>query len=195
MPTSDEPGQRGKWCAEHQRYECVSPCKDRTPCHSPRMVTGTEKCRMHLGKKAQPVIAEARIEQAARKLLYQHDAAPVADPLEALQRLAGRALALEETIGTLVNDLRSLRYETEAGGEQLRGEVAVLERAMDRAGRLLVDIAKLNIEERLAKVTMRQAQMAMDALAAAMAGMGMSADQQQEARRRVARHLRLVPAA
>ena len=80
------------------------------------------------------------LTEQARLLLYQHDSAPVANPLEALQALAGRALALESAIGAMVNKLNGdLRYDTETGGEQLRAEVAVLERAMDRCGRLLVD--------------------------------------------------------
>lgn len=137
--------------------------------------------------------AGRRIEDEAQKLLYRHDAAPVTDPLEALQRLAGRALALEAAIGEAVNKLEDqIRYEDEHDAEQLRAEVSVMERAMDRCGRLLVDIAKLNIEERLATVTERQAQMAMDALAAAMRDMGMNAEQQREARGHVARHLRAV---
>jgi hypothetical protein len=126
-------------------------------------------------------------------VLYQYDASPVTDPLEALQRLAGRALALERAIGDLVNGLQdAIRYEDEKSAEQLRSEVSVMERAMDRCGRLLVDIAKLNIEERLATVTEKQAQMAMDALAAAMREMGMGLEQQREARTLVARHLRAI---
>ena len=42
---------------------------------------------MHLGKQAEIVIAEAKLEEAARKLLYKHDAAPVTNHLEALQKL------------------------------------------------------------------------------------------------------------
>ena len=154
---------------------------------------GAGNCKNHGGSP--PAGRVHALNEQARRLLYKHDAPPVADPLEALQRLAGRALALEETIGELVNSLRSVRYETEAGGEQLRAEVAVLERAMDRCGRLLVDIAKLNIEERLAKVTEIQAKKAMDALTAALRDMGLSSEQQREARRRAAGHLRIVPAA
>ena len=136
---------------------------------------------------------EQRIESEARRRLYQHDARPVDNPLEALQLLAGRALALENQIGGLVNELEDqIRYTDEHDAEQLRAEVAGLERAMDRCGKILVDIAKLNIEERLARVTEKQAQMAMDALAAAMGEMGMSPEQQREARSRVARHLRAV---
>lgn len=154
---------------------------------------GAGQCKLHGG--SMPNNRVAALNEQAERLLYRHDAAPVADPLEALQRLAGRALALEETIGGIVNDLRSYRYETETGGEQLRAEVAVLERAMDRAGRLLVDIAKLGIEERLARVTEQQAQMAMTALSAALGEMGLPADRQREARTRIARHLRIVTAA
>jgi hypothetical protein len=156
---------------------------------------GTGQCKLHGG--CMPNNRASAMNEQARQLLHRHDATPVADPLEALQRLAGRALALEETIGHLVNNLTSIRYESggESSSEQLRAEVAVLERAMDRCGRLLVDIAKLNIEERMAKVTEKQAKMAMDALAAALGDMGLSTEQQREARQRVAGYLRLVPAA
>jgi hypothetical protein len=156
---------------------------------------GAGRCKLHGG--CAPSGRIAALNEQAQRLLYKHDAAPVADPLEALQRLAGRALALEETIGQLVNNLTSIRYEggEEGGAEQLRAEVAVLERAMDRCGRLLVDIAKLNIEERLAKVTEQQAELTMTALAAALGEMGLGLEKQREAKTRLARHLRAVPAA
>ena len=149
---------------------------------------GTGRCKLHGGCAPSSVIAG--INAQAERLLYKHDAPAVTNHLEALQKLAGRALALEETIGAIVNDLRSFRYESEGGGEQLRAEVAVLERAMDRAGRLLVDIAKLKIEERLARVTELQAEQVSAALSAALAEMGLDHARQREAREKVARHLR-----
>jgi len=177
--------------------KCGGTNRQGAPCGNPAGKNtdhfGSGNCSNHGGSTPSGRIHA--LNQQAERLLYKHDAAPVADPLEALQRLAGRALALEETIGELVNNLRSVRYETETGGEQLRSEVAVLERAMDRCGRLLVDIAKLNIEERLARVTEQQAQMTMEALSAALGEIGISAEQQREARVRVARHLRVVTAA
>lgn len=170
-----------------QRRTCAGRRKDGSPCKGPA-VNGSDKCRMHLGKKTSVV----KLAHQAEQLLYQYDAGPVQNPLEALQALAGRALALEHAIGTIVNDLNTIRYGSDAGGEQLRSEVAVLERAMDRAGRLLVDIAKLNIDERLAKVTERQTEIVAGALAAALGEMGLSPEQQRDARSRVARHLRSV---
>ena len=139
---------------------------------------GVGNCKNHGG--CTPSGRVAALNEEARRLLYRYDAAPVTDPLEALQRLAGRALALEETIGGLVNNLRSVRYGSEEGGEQLRAEVSVLERAMDRCGRLL------------AKITETQARLVSDALAATFREMGLPAEQQRDARGRLARHLRSV---
>jgi hypothetical protein len=153
---------------------------------------GTGQCKLHGG--CMPNNRASAIGQQAAKLLYRHDATPVTDPLEALQRLAGRALALEETIGKLVNDLTSIRYESggESSSEQLRAEVAVLERAMDRCGKLLVDIAKLNIEERMARVTEAQAAMVQEAFRKTLGEMGMAPEQQRDAQARLGRHLRAV---
>jgi hypothetical protein len=181
----------GRWCAEHQRYECVHPRKNsRGPCHG-AAVTGSDGCRMHLGEEAQPVIAEARLQEEAARLLYQRDAPPVTDPLSALQRLAGRAAAWEDIIGEKVNEMRSIRYSTE-GGEQLRSEIVVMERAMDRLGKLLVDIAKLNIEERLAVIQQRTADMLELALTEALQKSGLDAGGQSAARNEFRRHLRIA---
>lgn len=187
--------ERGRWCEEHGRHECVSSRKAGGPCHSNRMVTGTDRCRMHLGRKAQAVIAEKRIEAEAQRLLYQHNAPPASNPLEALQALAGRALAMEAAIGQAVNALSSIRYEAGEGtGEQLRAEVAVLERAMDRAGKLLVDIARLNIDERLVKIEEAKAKVIVEAIEIALAAAGIKGAAATEAKRAAARHLRAVAA-
>ena len=185
------PGQ-GRWCSSHKRQECVKPRKNgRGPCHG-TPVTGSDSCRMHLGKEAGPAIAAAKLEDAAQRLLYKHDAAPVTNPLEALQALAGRALALEQVIGEKVNELRSLRYETEGGGEQIRGELQVLERAMDRCGRMLTDIAKLGIEDKLAGIRQRTLDMLERALDAALEASGAPLDGKAKAREAFKRQLKIV---
>ena len=147
---------------------------------------------MHLGEAAQPVIAEAKLQQQAAKLLYQRDATPVTNPLEALQKLAGRAAAWEDIIGEKVNEMRSIRYSTEEGGEQLRAEIAVMERAMDRLGRLLVDIAKLNIEEKLAGIRKRTLDMLERALDEALEASGAPLEGKAKAREAFKRTLRVV---
>jgi len=147
---------------------------------------------MHLGEKAGLVIAEARFEEQARQVLWKHDAAPVVNPLEALQLLAGRALALEQVIGEKANELRSWRYEGGVGTEQLRSEIGALERAMDRCGRLLLDIAKLNVEEKLAGIRARTADMLEMALDAALESAGVGLDVKAKARDAFRRNLRIV---
>jgi hypothetical protein len=151
---------------------------------------GTGRCKLHGG--CAPSSVTAGVSAQAEKLLYQRDAPPVTDPLSALQRLAGRAAAWEDIIGEKVNEMRSIRYSTEGGGEQLRAEIVVMERAMDRVGKLLVDIAKLNIEGRLATVREATAQMLEQALAAALVASGCDLDGQQRAQEAFRRNLKVV---
>jgi hypothetical protein len=150
---------------------------------------GSGNCSSHAGST--PTGRAAALNERAERLLYQRDAPPVTDPLSALQRLAGRAAAWEDIIGEKVNELRSLRYSTE-GGEQLRAEIVVMERAMDRVGKLLVDIAKLNIEDRLAGVREATARMLDEALAAALQKSGADPSGQDAAREEFKRRLRIV---
>lgn len=183
-----------RWCEEHKRHECRHKRQDGGPCHQWRLVGGLDVCRKHGGKSLEKLREDGRaraLEAEAQRLLYQRDAPPVTDPLSALQRLAGRAAAWEDIIGEKVNELRSLRYSTE-GGEQLRAEIAVMERAMDRVGKLLVDIAKLNIEGRLATVREATAQMLEQALQAALASSGCDLDGQQRAQEAFRRNLKVV---
>jgi hypothetical protein len=186
------PMRPGRWCEQHQRYECTRQRKEnRGHCHG-AAVTGSDRCRMHLGEQAQPVIAEARLQEQAERLLYQRDAAPVTDPLAALQKLAGRFAAAEEVIGEKVNELKSWRYTGETSGEQLRAEVALLERFMLNLGRFLVDIAKLDIEGRLATVREATAVMLEQALQAALSASGCDLDGQERAREAFKRNLKVA---
>jgi len=156
---------------------------------------GYGRCRKHLGNS--PNVARAaeaeRVEHEARAELTRLDVTPVDHPLEELQKLAGRVLAWEKTVGELVNRLSEIRYEDEHGGEQLRAEVALLERAMDRCERVLVAMARLNIDERLARLTERQAELVIGVLKGALEDLGIDRSE-NEVRRVMARRLRLVAA-
>lgn len=151
---------------------------------------GSGNCESHCGST--PSGKAAALNDRAGRLLYKHDAEPVTNPLEALQRLAGRFAHAEEVIGDTVNELHSWRYEGKESGEQLRAEIGMLERAMSQLGRLLVDIAKLNIEERLAAVREKTAVMLEEALAAALMKSGANLEGQAAAREEFKRRLRVV---
>ena len=71
-------------------------------------------------------------------------------------------------------------------------EVQVFERAMDRAVTVLATIARLNIDERLAKISEQQAALVREALNRALADAGVPREQQRETVTHLARHLRVV---
>lgn len=173
-------------CTGHSK-RTKKPCGN-SPMH------GSTVCRMHGGgtPQARAKARQRQVETAARKQLAQLDVAPVSDPLTTLAELAGQALAFKDVLADRVNEIKAIRYRDHKGAEQLRSEVALWERALDRCERFVSAMAKLNIDERLAKVSEQQAAMLTDALAAALGEMGLTYDQQREARSRVASHLRVA---
>jgi hypothetical protein len=114
---------------------------------------------------------------------------PVDNPLAELQKLAGQVLAWKDAIGRMVNELEEIRYASEHSGEQLRSEVALFERAMDRCERVLVAMARLNIDERLAKISERQASLVVGVLKGALDDLGIDRTE-EEVRKTMARRLR-----
>lgn len=117
---------------------------------------------------------------------------PVDDPLTEMAKLAGEAIAWKDVIAERVSFLNDIRYDGEKTGEQVRGEVIVFERALDRCNAVLTNMAKLNIDERLARVSEKQAEFVANALTAALNQMGLTLEQQREAKSLVADQLRLV---
>lgn len=150
---------------------------------------GAGNCSNHGG--CTPAGRASAMDKQVRTELARLGVAPVTDPISALSAIAGEVVAWKDMLAGKVNALTSLRYGTE-GGEQLRAEVALWERALDRCGKFLVDIAKLNIEERMAKVTEAQAALAEKALTATLGEMGFTPQQQRDAQARLGRHLRAV---
>lgn len=127
---------------------------------------GIGRCKNHGGSTPNHRRAAAR-EQARRtaqealELLGREGVTPVANPLEALANLAGEIVATKDIFRERVAQLReeAWRYSDAKGGEQLRAEIAMYERALDRSARVLADIARLKIDERLTAITEQQGQM------------------------------------
>jgi Na+/phosphate symporter len=145
---------------------------------------------MHGGKTARA--GQRHTEQQARAQLARLDAPAVSDPLTALSEIAGQVVAFKDAMADRVNRLSEIRFTDDRYAEQLRSEVAVFERALDRCERFLTAMARLNIDERLAAIQQQQVDVVAAALQAALADLGLSVEQQQEAKAGVARHLRLV---
>lgn len=149
-------------------------------------------------------VAEAQVLRGLARL----DVAPIDDPLTELSKLAGQVVAWKDALGEQVNrlstgtcsgcggedpELAELRYAASgAGTEQLRAEVALFERALDRCAQVLGLIAKLGIDDRMARISERQADAVVRAVEAALAHAGVTGQPAAEARQVAARSLRAV---
>jgi hypothetical protein len=154
-------------------------------------------CASHGGKAPQVVAkaAQRRQEVATRRLLAAYDVGSRNDPATALVDLVSEVLAWKDLLSDRVAELQADEWRWPAGaGERLHALVALFERAMDRAGRLLVDLNRLGLAERAVRVEEQQVEMLAEAVRRTLADprLSLSPEQQAEARPILARHLRAV---
>jgi hypothetical protein len=162
------------------------------PCQQPAgwgtQHQGFGRCKLH-GGNAPNVIKAAERERAeveARRVLAgigEHE--PVTDPVDQLQRLAGRAVRWLDVLEAIIVDLERLRYSTKTA-EQVDGRIVVFERAMDRCSTILQGLARLNLDERSIKVQEQQVQLLAAALHQALAETALEPEQRQAVVVRVA---------
>jgi hypothetical protein len=176
-------------------------------CGGPK-VKGLNFCNSHGGRsKAAKAISQAYVaEQYATKIAKQATTRRIRmvmgefpnerieNPLQELQLLAGEMKAWKQAMAERVADLleaEKLRYGTD-GGEAIRGEILLYERAMERLATTLAAIAKLNIDERLVKIAEAQKDMILAAIEAGLAKIGVTGSAAVEAKVEAGRHLRLL---
>lgn len=156
---------------------------------------GATVCRYHGGnaRQVRRKAAERAAETDLRQVLARLDVAPVDDPLTEMSRLAGQVVAFKDKCAELVNQLEDrIRYEDVKGSEQMRSEVALWERALDRCNTVLGTMARLKIDERLAAISEKQADAILAAIDAALDAVNVPRDLRPDARKAAARHLRVV---
>lgn len=160
---------------------------------------GVGKCKLHGGRAPSSIIAGERAlaEREARELFGKlaPEIAPVDNPLAAFSALAGRVLAWMQLMDSLLEEVRTVGYRHDSAGEQIDAKVQLYERAMDRAASVLAMYARLRIDERLAELQERQKLAVLRAIEAAMDEIGVQDEARADAKRRVARHLRLAHSA
>jgi hypothetical protein len=147
-------------------------------------IRGATVCYVHGGQAKQVRAAAARrlaaekVESDVKNAIAFESREGVTDPLGALALLADEALAMKEALAGRVNSLRSIRYSAHgAGTEQLRAEVALYERALDRAARFLDLLAKSGFEERRTQLAEAEGRLVVHALQAIFARLGLTAEQ------------------
>lgn len=146
-------------------------------------IDGGTVCATHGGRAPQVRAAAERrllaqaVEADAKAILAQEGLGPIEDPLQALAELASQARALMLAAGARVNALSSVRYESVTGTEQLRSEMAILERAMDRTGRFLEVLQRLDYEGQRVRLAEDQGALVWDAVQRILDALGLTKEQ------------------
>lgn len=143
-------------CPGHDPRKCTGH-KDGGPCGNWRL-KGTNVCRYHGGRapqvqaKAEERVAEERVRRTLGRLTSQ----PVTNPLEDLLALAGKSKAWLGLLEGHVAELEELASVGGEGVESIRAVVVLFERSMEQCRKVLVDVARLDIDTRLTAITEAQ---------------------------------------
>lgn len=174
--------------------------KDGEPCTLWAM-QGQLVCWRHGGRTPQALEGARRrkAETTAAKVLARLDVQPVGNALVELARIAGQCVAWKDACADMVNKLRAdeIRYSGREGGaltEQVRAELLLWERALDRCVVALSAMARLNLDERLVVIEERKAEKIAAALSEALNDAECDGDQAELVRIGFARRLRAVTA-
>lgn len=156
-------------------------------------VAGAVVCRSHgagarqVRRKAHQRVAEAK----ALAELLSAEIEPIDNPLVELAKLGGKAKQWMDIIETRVAQLARVGYSGPVG-EQINAEVTLLERAMDRLASILIAFAKLNIDERLARIDERIADQVILGLSRALDDNDVTGADAANIVASTAQHLRLI---
>ena len=147
-------------------------------------------------KGAAATVVNGRVTDRMIAIMGDHGEAlmqptQVGDPLTELLDVAAEIRTWKEIMRGVVADLlsrKTIRYSHRSYGEQLRAEVLLYERALERLAAVLVQIGKLGIERKLAMIQQQQVDIVDRALTAALTASGLGLVEQQ-ARAVLAREL------
>jgi len=182
---------RGRWCEEHQRRECTSPRKGgRGPCHGHHLVAGTDKCRMHLGKQAAPVIAEAAARKAVETYGLPRDISPTDALLEEVRYSAGHVAWLRTKVAELeaADLVWGMTEQAEKNATEFAGVDVTYSATANmwldlyhRERKHLLDLVKtaisVGIEERRVRLAEAQGSLMNDVIRRILARLSLSPDQ------------------
>jgi hypothetical protein len=174
--------------------KCKAHTRQGRPCGNCAM-KGQLVCRLHGGASPQArAAAAARLaEQKALTEIARLDVVPVGNALEALQEHAAVVVAWRDDCAAMVSGLKDrIRFESSVRIEQLRSEVVLWERSLDRATVALTALARCQVDERLAAISERKAEILAEALAASLALAGLEPGQAARVRSDFARRLVLI---
>lgn len=157
------------------------------PCLHTRIHPGATVCFRHGGNSPQALrAAQERENRRIVTELYEADpqaaiaaygAEAIIDPLDLLSKLLASAVHHMDAMGQRVNALDEIRYESKAGGEQIRAEVKLFTQAMDRAAKLADMVIRSGFEDRRLKLDEQTAQLFVTAMQRVLARLNLTPEQ------------------
>jgi Zn-dependent oligopeptidase len=151
---------------------------------------GTGRCKLHGG--CSPSHSVAGAQEQARKAVMRLGFEPVADPLSQLASVAGELVAVKDRLREHVERLTQIRTLSAEGTEQVRAELSAYQQALRDTVSVLAVMARLNIGERMAKVSEAQLELMEKALRHALEDAGLGLEEQDRAAHVFTRHLRVA---
>jgi hypothetical protein len=164
---------------------------DGAPCGA-YAINGGTVCGAHGGQlpRVKARAAQNAAEEVAREEVMRLGFEPVADPLAQLASVAGELVAVKDRLREHVERLTEIRTLSAEGTEQVRAELSAYQQALRDTVSVLAAMARLNIGERMAKVSEVQLALMEKALRAALADTGLGLEEQDRAAHVFTRHLR-----
>lgn len=175
---------RARRSLEPKSQPCVAHNRDGAECGN-QAIRGATVCRMHGGSiklvkaKAKQRVEAAVAEAKLAKFLQETGYEPVDNPLEALRDLAGEIVAVKNWLRAQVTNLD---YQSNVQGEQISAIMQLYSQFLDKSEKTLTSIARLNIDERLARIQQAQAQIMAQVMAEAIMRLTQDKAQQTQAR-------------
>jgi hypothetical protein len=158
-------------------------------------LTGTNRCQFHGGKSPQVQAAiRRRSEEAHCRTLLERlgEPEPVGHPVEELLGIASEAKAWSGVLRERLSELQSFESHDRTGAEQEKAVVSLYERSLDRTGRILHELASLDLDTRLAVSEQERARLLLNLVLRVLEASDLNLDARQilTARARVATELR-----
>lgn len=174
-----------------QTCNALSRTNNYKPCPNKETFPGSGTCKMHgglNGNVAHMALRRATLTSVA-KVANEVVEGTVVYPDNPFDTLNATLIEcrhfkelLERKLNSMADQGEDWRYTDKSGAEQLRSEIALYERALDRMVRAATALSKLNLEERFAKLSEKQAMSMMWILNEVLKRIGLTSDQREEAR-------------
>lgn len=169
------------------------PCKRKVP-------MGEIRCYKHGGRS--PATKRAALDrrnewEARQRLLKQAQTRGIdriEDAVEELEQIAAEARAFKNICRDRLAAIGDEWRYSSATGEQLRAEVALYERAIDRCNKILTDYVRLGIADKRVKIAEAQALLLVGVIQSILNRLDLSRDQKRIAAVVVPEELRAISA-